>query len=282
MDLGEKIAALRKAKGLTQAELGEKVAVTFQAVSKWERGESYPDFATVSRLAKVFEVPISYFEAEADESVFDSNRAEEGEHKKMLGVCRTCGKALYDGDAAQTTPVLMCNACAEKERLALKRKAEQAEEQRKEESERQRRLVEEQRQRKRRTLIKGYTRGGICAGVIFLITIISTIFAKAGEKSDTFLGGVVLIIEVFTFVCQFLWGGKIRDIATYGCVVIGTPGVIFTLDLDGLIFLIGVKLLFAVIRFVIMVLTSAVCFFVAVIISPFTFIPKAISMHANM
>ena len=46
MNNGEKIASLRKAKGMTQAELGAELNVTFQAVSKWERGESYPDFAT--------------------------------------------------------------------------------------------------------------------------------------------------------------------------------------------------------------------------------------------
>ena len=36
---GEQIAVLSKAKGLTQSELGERIGVSFQAVSKWERGE---------------------------------------------------------------------------------------------------------------------------------------------------------------------------------------------------------------------------------------------------
>ena len=66
MNNGEKIASLRKAKGMTQAELGAELNVTFQAVSKWERGESYPDFDTMSRLAKLFGVPLSYFENDED------------------------------------------------------------------------------------------------------------------------------------------------------------------------------------------------------------------------
>ena len=38
--VGNQIAALRKEKGLTQAELGERLGISFQAVSKWERGVS--------------------------------------------------------------------------------------------------------------------------------------------------------------------------------------------------------------------------------------------------
>lgn len=39
--VGNQIISLRKAKGLTQAQLGERLSVSFQAVSKWERGVSH-------------------------------------------------------------------------------------------------------------------------------------------------------------------------------------------------------------------------------------------------
>lgn len=39
--VGNQIALLRKNKGLTQNDLGERLGVTFQAVSKWERGVSH-------------------------------------------------------------------------------------------------------------------------------------------------------------------------------------------------------------------------------------------------
>jgi len=39
--VGLQIAALRRTKGLTQAQLGERLKVSFQAVSKWERGVSH-------------------------------------------------------------------------------------------------------------------------------------------------------------------------------------------------------------------------------------------------
>ena len=51
--VGSFIAELRKEKGLTQAELAERVGVTGGAVSKWERGLCYPDIETVVRLAEV-------------------------------------------------------------------------------------------------------------------------------------------------------------------------------------------------------------------------------------
>ena len=39
--VGNQIAYLRKEKGLTQTELGERLNLSFQAVSKWERGGSH-------------------------------------------------------------------------------------------------------------------------------------------------------------------------------------------------------------------------------------------------
>ena len=43
MSFGERLQALRKAKGLSQEQLAEGIAVSRQAVSKWETGESLPD-----------------------------------------------------------------------------------------------------------------------------------------------------------------------------------------------------------------------------------------------
>jgi len=50
MELHERIAFVRKAAGLTQEQLGEKLGVTRQAVSKWESAQATPDALTVARL----------------------------------------------------------------------------------------------------------------------------------------------------------------------------------------------------------------------------------------
>ncbi len=56
--VARQISSLRKNKGLTQSELGDRVGVSFQAVSKWERGETLPDTAILPDLARVLETSI--------------------------------------------------------------------------------------------------------------------------------------------------------------------------------------------------------------------------------
>lgn len=56
--VGNQIAFLRRQKGLTQNELGDRLGVTFQAVSKWERGETLPDTAILLDLARVLETTV--------------------------------------------------------------------------------------------------------------------------------------------------------------------------------------------------------------------------------
>ena len=54
------ITKLRKEKGLTQLELAKKLNITDKAVSKWERGLSYPDITSISALAKALDTDTSY------------------------------------------------------------------------------------------------------------------------------------------------------------------------------------------------------------------------------
>ena len=50
---GATISALRKEKGMTQLELARQMGVTDKAVSKWERDLSFPDVASLPKLAEV-------------------------------------------------------------------------------------------------------------------------------------------------------------------------------------------------------------------------------------
>ena len=58
--LAENLRALRLEKGMTQEELAEMLHVTSQSVSKWERGETYPDITLLPALANVFDTGIDF------------------------------------------------------------------------------------------------------------------------------------------------------------------------------------------------------------------------------
>ena len=53
--VGSFIQELRKRKNLTQNQLGERLNISYQAVSKWERGETLPDTSLLLDLATVLE-----------------------------------------------------------------------------------------------------------------------------------------------------------------------------------------------------------------------------------
>lgn len=56
--MGTIIASKRKAAGMTQLELADKMGVTDKAVSKWERDLSFPDVNSIPKLAEVLGVTV--------------------------------------------------------------------------------------------------------------------------------------------------------------------------------------------------------------------------------
>ena len=54
MTMGEKIQLLRKKQNWSQETLAEKLSVSRQAVSLWERDESQPELDKLLKLAKIF------------------------------------------------------------------------------------------------------------------------------------------------------------------------------------------------------------------------------------
>ena len=58
MTTGEKIAALRREKGLSQEGLGEQLGLSRQAVSKWEADQAVPTMDNLVELSRLFGVPV--------------------------------------------------------------------------------------------------------------------------------------------------------------------------------------------------------------------------------
>ncbi len=75
--LGNKIKALRKARGITQEQLADAIGISFQAVSKWENNITLPDITLAPSLA-------SYFGVTMDE-LFEFNLKEMNE--KVDSIC---------------------------------------------------------------------------------------------------------------------------------------------------------------------------------------------------
>jgi len=59
--VGLRIRTIRKRRGLTQEELGERIGRSADAVSQIERGVNLPGFDTLERMAEVLAVPLAAF-----------------------------------------------------------------------------------------------------------------------------------------------------------------------------------------------------------------------------
>lgn len=103
--IGENIRRLRTQKGLTQEELADFIGVSFQAVSKWERAQAYPDIEIIPIIANFFGVTI-------DELMGNSHiRAEERIYEYLNEYDRL--ELLCTPDANHEKNVLAKNAYAE-------------------------------------------------------------------------------------------------------------------------------------------------------------------------
>lgn len=99
--MGENIASLRRAAGLTQELLADRLGVTSQAVSKWERQLSCPDVSLLPAMADVFGVSIDelflYAEAEAENRIDGLPWEEDGRIRiAVFEGKRLCPREVYE------------------------------------------------------------------------------------------------------------------------------------------------------------------------------------------
>lgn len=99
MKFGDNLQNLRKSKKMSQEKLAEKVDVSRQSISKWERGESYPTMNNIMTLCEIFHCNINEL---VQENLTDINSLDEEikmsvvkfkaeKQKKMKGI----SKAIY-------------------------------------------------------------------------------------------------------------------------------------------------------------------------------------------
>lgn len=87
MKLSERLAAARKERNMTQREVADRLNVSFQAVSLWERGETSPDIDKLVEIASIYRVTTDWlltgakeenvfmdFQESLSDRLFDENR----------------------------------------------------------------------------------------------------------------------------------------------------------------------------------------------------------------
>ena len=93
--LSENLKKYRSLKNLTQEDVAEYLGITPQSVSKWERGESYPDITFLPTLANIFETSIDLLIG------MDTIRAEQ----TLYNIHKTAVEFQQNGDYASAEKV---------------------------------------------------------------------------------------------------------------------------------------------------------------------------------
>ena len=101
--MGGRIAAIRKAKGWTQAQLAEQMSVSVPAVSKWETSAAWPDVTSLPRLATILGVSTDWLFGldETDPDLEPEVAAEAEPVKPETGPADTPPEDAAREDAAQ-------------------------------------------------------------------------------------------------------------------------------------------------------------------------------------
>ena len=254
--LGDKIKKLRLENSLTQKDLAEKLYVTAQAVSRWENNEVEPSIATLGEMAKIFNVSISELigeENKQQEQVVFVREPQYESPKPVLAVCEHCNDPIYDGkDIVRTVSFegvqkVLCRNCDTKIRKQNHQKQ-----------------VAEGINRRTKSFVWGGIFSVLIAVALLLITSDWVCFAVG--------------IFFFPFIsCLYLGNTFIADMVTaVASWSIRMPGLIFTLDLDGIIWFLTVKLILwllgALISILCLMLAVVLGYVISIIVYPFAIV----------
>lgn len=266
--ISQNIKSLRMQKGLTQKELADLLHVTSQAVSRWEKGAVEPSVDTISKMASIFEVT-------TDEIIDGPDKKTKSEmitqikekvlikqEKPVLTICENCKRPIYESEEIVTnknfhnispaTTNYICIDCDKKIKAKLKKEA----------------IDYGVSQRKK---------SFIWASIIALLMLSFGIYYAIIENTDEYIIALIILpIITYTFVsCLFLnnnfIGKTFITIVSLGFVKF--PGLIFSFSLEGFVWLIGMKILFLILGFALILiavfLALVICMPLSVISYPF-------------
>lgn len=76
LNIGSKIALLRKEKNWSQGDLAQKIDASREIIGKYERNENLPSIEMVAKMAKAFGVTVDYLIGEGENASFDKETVE--------------------------------------------------------------------------------------------------------------------------------------------------------------------------------------------------------------
>jgi len=297
MEIGSNLKKLRTSKGMTQKDLADSLNVSYQAVSRWENDEVEPDISTLSKLSSIFGVSVdaiingknvetkeqkqSIDEAvtiattvavasQNKQSVQEVTQTKQEPVNEEVGKCYACGKTLYKKDTynvirtkAHTVhrrghhhnvPASTKYYCAECDVLRAKGKL----------SSNGTKLPKYGKKR----LVFGIIFGIVTLVISMILLLTKTNINKAAAVFLPVLFGYGVFAEIYCLFTDCYIGEVFLEIATWS---IKLPGIIFTFDLDGLIFLIVMKILFAILGVFIGIGVFLLAIAISTTLSIFTF-----------
>lgn len=284
MKTGKNIHDLRVKANLTQKDLGDKLNVTPQAISRWEQNLVEPSLETLKKMSQIFGVSIdqivgSYNELEENKDtnaivtgnvIATNEEAGDNKQKRVITYCKDCHKAIEEGEHFHTSSTggknsrtyEICDKCYE---------------------ERQERMHAAQKIKHAKTLKSAWIRAilsgiaGVLVGVIALV-IVCTIKSSATVIAVTsifipLLGYGAFALAFCVKMDNNFVGSLLIKISSLAFVQ--APGVIFNLSLSGIISLIAIKIVLSIICTFILgfgvLIAIAICFPISMIVFPFSY-----------
>lgn len=263
MTFGQKLKKLRTEKNLTQKDLADQLHVTFQTVSKWESDINEPDFSTLKEIAKLLDCSIECLFSE-DEQPVEEPKQEVVEatpapveqvtktiiiHQKEMHVCEKCQKDIPEDDLAMEQ---ICTRHASRGRSAEYRQGYYhkeclAEIQKQREEAAARARAEKARVGKRRSFGWGIAGGVIALGISLWIFLANSQYV---HPALGVLFSVLIGYAIFAMLYCIISGSYIGDVFVWcASASIKFPGLIFSWDLDGIIWVIAMKIFFSICAF---------------------------------
>lgn len=265
MTIGQKLKQLRSEKGLTQKDLADQLHVSFQTVSKWENDENEPDISTLRELSKLYDCSVDYLiNEEEDKEIKEEPKPEPVVapveqvtktiiiHQRELHVCRACGKDIPE-DELHVEHLTRTETYGRSHRTVSAGEAfyhkncwkdiviRRQEEARKNEA---------QRISRAKKMSFGW---GIAAGAVaFIIALVSMLLGGKNviHPALAVLFSVLISYFIFAMIYCIISGSYIGEVFGWCAgLSIKFPGLIFSWDIEGFIWVISMKILFAILGF---------------------------------